>query len=183
MSVQPMSGGAREEDIVRVEAAVGARLPSFLRERLLQTNGFTMDDSAGVTGRSWHILPVLDRSDRRRMTATSKDMAFHTRRAREIDRVSTPGFGEPAPGRPCPADAIVIGYGSSELEKLVLLPDPGCEGEFGTLLFRQMQFAPIQGLGVRWEDFAPDPFSFETGEPLPVFRYHPDPEATEPNRR
>lgn len=170
--------GAREEDIAHAEAAVGARLPDWLRERLLAENGFVLDDTAGVTSSRWQILPVLDRSDRKRMTATAEHLVRHTTLARAVDRVSTPGFGEPKPGHPFPADGVVIGYGSSSVERLALLPDPADPTRLGLHLYRQMMFAPIAPLGVLLTDFAPEPASFETGEPLPVFRYHPDPIAT-----
>lgn len=170
--------GAREEDILRVEEYSGARLPPWLRERLTVENGFALNDSAGTTGKSWTVLPVLDRVDRKRSKATAKDMVYFTSIARAVDRVSAPGFGEPEVGRPFPQNGIVVGIGWSNLERLALLPDPEDPSVFGLALYRQMQFSPIEPLGVRLDELAPDPESFDTGEVLPTFRYHPDPVAT-----
>ncbi len=175
--------GAREQDIVRVEASVGARLPEWLRERLLSENGFILDDSAGTTGRRWRMLPVRDDGDRKRMMRTAEDIARATAIARAVDRVSAPGFGEPQPGRPFPSDAVVIGVGWSEAERLALLPDPDNRGRLGMTVYRQMQFAPIESLGLGVDELAPDPTTFDTGEELPAFRYHPDPVATGSVRR
>lgn len=175
--------GAREQDIMRVETAVGARFPDWLRDRLLANNGFILDDTSGTTGRTWRILPVRDDGDRKRMMRTAEDIARATATARAVDVVSSPGFGEPQPGRPFPADGVVIGVGWSELERLTLLPDPANPERLGMTLYRQMQFAPIEPLGLRLDELAPDPTAFGTGEELPTFRYHPDPVATGSIRR
>lgn len=169
---------AREEDIARVEEIVGATLAPWLRERLLADNGFVLDDTAGTTGRKWQILPVMDRSNRKTQTRTARDIARATAEARLVDVVSSPGFGEPQPGTPFPPDAVVIGTGWSPLERLALLPDPHHPGQLGSMLYRQMQFSPMTCLNVTLEEFAPDPLSFDTGQALPEFRYHPDPEST-----
>ena len=170
--------GARDVDIERIEEYLGSGLPRYLRERLVAENGFGIDDSAGVTGEKWTILPVLDRSDRKRMTATAFDVLHATTQARAIDRVSTPGFGEPEPGHPFPANAVVIGHSHSRDVRLALMPDPDEPAVFGTELYVQRYFLPIAPLGVTLEQFGPDPLAADTGEALPEFRYHPDPVAS-----
>lgn len=167
--------GARDVDIERVEHAAGARLPSALRDRLATTNGCEIDDSAGITGQSWTILPVLDRSDRKRMTATAHDMVHATTKARALDRVASVGFGEPEPGHPFPSTAIVIGHSYSPDVRLALDIDPEDPSRFADALFVQRHLLPMAPLGVTLDQLGPDPLSAETGEELPVFRYHPDP--------
>lgn len=114
---------AREEDIARVEQLVGCRLPGWLRNRLLVENGFVLDDSKGVTGEEWCILPVMDRADRKRMTKTAEDIAWHTARARAADKTSTLPSGGPR-RHPFPAEAVMIGHAWAEDNRLMLLPDP-----------------------------------------------------------
>ncbi|MGV8881408.1 MAG: CbrC family protein [Rhodoglobus sp.] len=179
MTTPPHSArGARDVDIERIEEYLGSRLPPYLRDRLAAENGFGIDDSAGVTGERWTILPVLDRSDRKRMTATAYDMMHASTQARTIDRVSTPGFGEPKPGHPFPASAVVIGHGHSREVRLALMANPDDSSVFGTELHVQRYLLPIAPLGVTIEQFGPDPLAGDTGEALPEFRYHPDPVAS-----
>ena len=179
MTTPPHSAAsAREVDIERIESVLGGGLPLYLRERLVKENGFDIDDSAGVTGERWTILPVLDRSNRKRMTATSYDMVHATSQARAIDRVSTPGFGEPEPGHPFPATAVVIGHGHSREVRLALMVSSDDPTVFGAELYVQRYFLPIAPLEVTIEQFGPDPLAADTGDALPEFRYHPDPVAS-----
>ena len=127
---------AREEDIVRVEQLVGCTLPSWLRSRLLVENGFELDDSIGVTGHVWRILPVMDRANRKRIAKTAEDVAWHTARARAVEVMATPGF-DLVSGRPFPAAAVVIGHGWSRDDRLMLLPDPADPTVLGAELYQQ----------------------------------------------
>lgn len=164
---------------------MGRALPGWLRERLLVQNGFELDDGIGVTGKTWRMLPVMDRSSRSRMSRTAEDIAWHTTRARDLDRVATPGFGAPEPGRPVPSEAVVIGHAWSPELRLLLLPSADDPTVFGTDLFLQAYLAVPEPLGVTLPQFAPSPESLPVGpdEPLPSFRYHPDPVATGMIRR
>jgi len=153
---------AREEDIARVEEKVGVRLPDWLRARLLAENGFELDDGAGITGKVWRMLPVMDRSQRSRMSRTAQDIAWHTAQVREVAGLS---------------GAVVVGYSSSSEDRLVLMPSVEDPAVLGTELFRQTYLSPPQALGVGLAEFAPSGVT-APDEPLPVFRYHPDPLAT-----
>ncbi|MGY5765219.1 CbrC family protein [Brachybacterium sp. DNPG3] len=187
------SPGAREEDVARVEDLIGARLPDLLRMRLLAENGFVLDDTAGATARVWRMLPVLDRSHRKRMTATAQDIARSTAEARAIEQIALDGFGGLVPGTPFPADGTVVGLGAVPHDRLTLLPDPERPGVLGTALHLQRNLNPIVPLGIDLADLAPDPDAVAAlsggtsgdgadaeaeAEELPVFRYHPDPVAT-----
>ena len=172
---------------MRVETLVGYRLPTWLRERLLSENGFVLDDSSGATGVEWHMLAVMDRTDRKHQSRTGEDIAWHTKRARAIDQIELgTGFDVVSqPGHPFPEDGVMIGWGSSQRDRLLLLPDMDHPDLLGLDVYRQSFHSPVVSLGVALPDLAPSLAELETlsDEPLPVFKYHPDPVATESIRR
>lgn len=165
----PSSPGAGAADITACEAAIGARLPDWLRERLAVENGWATDDRAGATREEWRFLPVLDRSDRKRRSRTAEDIAWHTQQLRQHAAV--------------PEGAVVVARAWSATTRLFLLPGPDTPGSLGAKLWRQNGVArpldpPIDPglLGRR-----PEPVAGSRLRPrsdLPVFRYHPDPVAT-----
>lgn len=178
------SPGAGAADIAACEAAVGARLPDWLRERLAVSNGWETDDRAGATRAQWRFLPVLDRSDRKRRSRTAEDIAWHTQQLRQ--QADAPQAAVPqadVPQADVPQGAVVVARAWSETTRLVLLPDPDAPGRLGDLLWRQNGVArpldrPVvpELLGRR-----PEPAAGSRLRPrseLPVFRYHPDPVAT-----
>lgn len=162
---------ADETAIAACEAAVGFRLPGWLRERLARENGWTVDDALGPTRvDEWRFLPVLDRGDRKRMTRTAEDIAWHTRRLR----------AEAA----APEGAVAVARGWDETMRLILLPDPADPTRLGDTLWRQHGVAaPQMDLPIDPEALGrkPKPAPGSRARPrkdLPVFRYHPDPVAT-----
>jgi len=176
---------AREADIERVETLIGARLPDWLRIRLLVENGFEWDDSCGVTGETWRVLPVMDQTDRKRIANTAEDIAWHTTRVRALDGIASGGFGPLQPGKPVPPGAVVIAREWDETRRLILLPDPADPSTLGPDLYLQAGNQVPNALGVTLADFAPSPelFPVNDQDALPVFRYHPDPVATGSIRR
>ncbi|WP_232245868.1 CbrC family protein [Delftia acidovorans] len=161
--------GASNSDIAACEAVIGARLPDWLRERLLAGNGWEVDDTAGATRREWRFLPVLDRSDRKRRSRTAEDIAWHTQRLRQQADV--------------PVGAVVVARAWSETTRLILLPDLQSPDRLGAMLWMQNGVAvPLQTpvdpllLGAQPEPAAR--LRLRPRSELPVFRYHPDPVAT-----
>ena len=99
-----MAFPASEQIIAAAENTLGRSLPDGLRGRLLADNGGQVVDG---DHHAWTLHPVLDRTDRKRLTRTANDIARETRSAREWA-----GF---------PPEAISIAaddYGN----RLVLLP-------------------------------------------------------------
>lgn len=168
----PDQPAAPLDDITACEAAIGARLPDWLRERLAVNNGWETDDRAGATRQQWRFLPVLDRSDRKRRSRTAQDIAWHTQQLRQQ--------------ADAPQGAVVVARAWSETTRLILLPEPSLPGlpsRLGAMLWRQNGVArpldlPLDPglLGRR-----PEPSAGSRLRPrseLPAFRYHPDPVAT-----
>jgi len=151
-----------------VEELVGRRLPDWLRERLLVENGFDVDDSIGVTGRRWSFLPVMDRSNRKRMTRTCNDIA------RCNDRSTA--------GTLCvPEGAVMVGSALASSPDLWLLPDPAYPSVLGLDLYRRGPGGSLVSMEVKLTDLAPTEEQVaalvEPAEPLPTFRYNVDPQA------
>ena len=96
-----------ESRIASTEAEIGRRLPDDLRARLLEDNGGEIE-AGGIV---WHLHPVFDDSDKRRLRRTATAHVVHeTREAREA-------FEDLLP-----ADAVVVANnGGGDL--LLLLPD------------------------------------------------------------
>ena len=164
---------ASEDDILRCEASIGVALPAWLHDQLLCENGWEVTDTHGPTRKKWRFLPVVDRSDRKRMSATAEDIAHHTRQLR-----STPHLAAGVP-----PGVVVVALAWHENTRLVLLPDPADPARLGDALYRQNGVAlPLEGtfafetLG-RKPQPAPGSRLRPAGE-LPAFRYHPDPVAT-----
>lgn len=77
----------------------------------------------------------------------------------------------------------MIGLGVSPLDLLVVGPDPVTPGVLGQALHRRNGCRPLEDLGARFVDLAPDPGPFDSGAPLPRFRYHERPDLTGAIRR
>jgi hypothetical protein len=164
---------AREEDILRCETAMGAVLPTWLPLRLLAENGWRVDDRNGATGEEWRFLPVLDRTDRKRMSATAEDIAHHTLQLRAAPHLAA---GMP-PG------VVVVARAWHENTRLVLLPDPADPARLGDALYRQNGVALPLERAFAFETIGRKPqpargSHLRPGGELPAFRYHPDPVAT-----
>lgn len=114
---------ASEQDVAACEAAIGGTLPEWLRSRLLNENGWEVDDRLGLTRGEWR-LPVLDRSDRKSRTRTAEDIAWHTQQ-----------LHKEAAG--VPQGAVVVARAWSPTTRLVLLPDSAHPGQLTTMLWRQ----------------------------------------------
>jgi len=89
--------------IDREELALGAALPTSLRQFLLASNGGEVDGEDDV----WQVFPVRDDTDRKRLTRTASHIARETSTARRWD-----GF---------PAEGIAIASNGSG-DYLVVLP-------------------------------------------------------------
>lgn len=93
-----------EAMIARAEQAVGRRLPTAWRQRLLESNGGSLETEE----EEWQLYPVFDDSDQRRIKRTFNDIVRETAESRKWH-----GF---------PADAVAIGSnGTGDL--LILLPE------------------------------------------------------------
>lgn len=108
-----------ETFVAQAERELGRALPGWLRVRLMQENG----GSVQAGGETWHLFSVLDTTDRKRLARSASHIVNETRVAREW-----PGF---------PKVAIAIGdNGTGDL--LVLLPDENHSGSLLNLPYRWM---------------------------------------------
>lgn len=84
-----------EEQIKKAEAVIGRRLPTLLRQSLLQANGGEV--KVVVEGREewWGLFPVRDDRDMRHLKRTTSDLVLETEKARQW--------------RTFPVDAIAVG--------------------------------------------------------------------------
>jgi len=78
------------EEIVKTETKLGVRFPLSFRVRMMRDNGGEID----AADDDWQLIPILDTSDRKRLTRTCNDIIRETTAMR-----SWRGF---------PADAYVI---------------------------------------------------------------------------
>ncbi len=158
---------ARETDIAQCEKMLGYDLPLWLRQRLLHTNRWETDDTAGRTERVWDFLPVLDRSSRKTQIRTAENIVYHTRKLSEITAI--------------PKGAVVVAL-SGLAHRLLLLPIKDCSRLGDELHVQIGNRAPDPEPIDPAEFFAsPNDSECETRcpvEQLPVFRYHLDPVAT-----
>jgi hypothetical protein len=187
---------ARYEDITRVETLVGCRLPEWLRDRLLKENGFGLrvplvygeHGNLGIkpamaantnhdTGELWRICPVLDRTNKKSQTRTAEDIAWHTARARAVNKMATGVLEKRVSGQPFPSNAVMIGLRQwfnprpipdphdptvldrpYELdERLFLLPDPADPAVLGLALYRQFDCCPAESLGIKLPELVASP--------------------------
>jgi hypothetical protein len=131
-----------------------------------------LDDSGGLTGLTWWLLPVMDRSNHKRQARTANDIAEHTKLARDMC-----GLGD---------GQVVVAY-CTQGQRLVLQPDPDQPGVLGLRSFHQQGDGPLFDLGVRLGQqepgsYPPEAPGAERGD-LPAFTDHPDPVATGSVRR
>lgn len=169
---------APPSDLVACEAALGATLPTWLRERLAAENGWEVDDESGATRETWRFLPVLDCSDRKSRTRTAEDIAWHTRKLRKEAAEAGFDFFE---------GIVVVARAYAETTRLVLLPDDDKPSVLLPALWHQERLEPVgltavtlAGLGApsSAEPALGGVGALRDRSELPVFRYHPDPVAT-----
>jgi hypothetical protein len=163
------SPAATATDIEACEAAIGARLPDWLRQRLALENGWEVDDRAGHTREEWRFLPVLDRTDRKRRVRTAEDIAWHTQQLRQSANV--------------PAGAVVVARAWSPTTRLILLPDAGQLAVLGEQLWLQNGVAqpldkPVDPAALGYKPKPGKDSRLRPADELPDFLYHPDPVAT-----
>lgn len=101
-----------ETFIAATEAKLGRALPLWLRSRLLQNNGGSLE--AG--GEYWELFSVFDTTDRKHITRSATNIPGETASAREWV-----GF---------PASAIAIA-GNGGGDYLILLPDEQFPSQWG----------------------------------------------------
>ena len=95
----------KEGDVSEAEEKLGVRLPKAYRAKLMRENGGELSTPPD----HWHLYPVRDASDRKRLKRTFNDIHLETTRAREWN-----GF---------PQTGVAIGANGGG-DQLVFLPDP-----------------------------------------------------------
>jgi hypothetical protein len=68
-----------ERFIVAAEEKLGAKLPYSYRQAMMKGNGGTVD----AEGDAWHLYPILDTSDRKRLKRSCSDILYETRCMRD----------------------------------------------------------------------------------------------------
>ena len=89
--------------IARAEELLGIELPRAYKERMQVRNGGEIE----FGGEAWELYPILDDSDRRRLSRTCNDILYETKEARKWTRF--------------PPEAVAIASDGTG-NKLVFLP-------------------------------------------------------------
>lgn len=106
-------------DPARIDAAeglLGVRLPPEYRARMARLNG----GEVHVAGEVWHLHPIFDDGDVRRLKRSASDLVHETREAR-----AWPGF---------PHDAISIAADGSGNHLILIPAQPGAAVLGGSVL-------------------------------------------------
>ena len=68
-----------DDEVRKIETALGATLPPTYRESMMQANGGTVE----VDGDTWELFPLRDGSDRKRLSRTANHVLHETQKAQE----------------------------------------------------------------------------------------------------
>jgi len=137
-----------------------------LKALLLHHNGGDVNNELGVTAENWRLLPVMDRSSRKTQTKTAEDIAWYTKKSRMLSNF--------------PKRGVVIARAWNDNDRLFFQPDRHDAAQLSDQVYRQFNDLPPTEVGsldpfLRKQETSTD---LPDREPIPDFRYHPNPLAT-----